>query len=603
MQAITSSEFAAVMKQLGLSPKRRYGNVVAFTVDHQYRPESADEARRVGSLVQDFDVQHEIITIPWQHPTDKNVKLPKRSPWALSRFDRGVNTPLILPDPKHMEEEGRFQRYRLLAQACEAHKLSLLFTGHHRGDQAETMLFRFLRESGLDGLAGISASYRLPSASSGRPYPVRVIRPLLPFSKERLKATCYENGITWVEDPSNQSTLFTRNLLRKEIGRNTVVYDAAKETLSSKGRSSKTLIEGKMSSAAQTSSVPDLGTLPAEFSSISPHILSEGVLLRVCRHMQQRRCHADKLVEQILHRYVEFNTDIGAVLIRIPRSEPESNEQNNSSEPFPRWWANPTIMQRVLIHLARWVSGSPYPPGLSAALDLHQSIVRDTVKIHRGEPASVFHSRHGQPSPHIISLAIAFPYFAKSHSPAARYSEHQRTARWFFCRKPFSIPELPYCRLPVPVSQGKPEWVLWTNRFFISITLKPNFRHLYKSASDSSPFPNFYVREFQTADVAELRRIRPQLVTNPTLTVDRPGVVKRAVAALDNIPLLARFSIPVIVIRKDNDKDILLCIPTLRLYRRTSLLDQFQFSVKFARPPLSNADEWEFRKIDALVES
>ncbi|KAJ1650740.1 hypothetical protein IWQ61_008534 [Dispira simplex] len=631
MQAITSSEFATVMKQLGLPPKRRYavalsggadsialtwllkrynqgGNIIAFTVDHQFRPESAEEAQRVGSLIQDFDIQHEIITIPWQRPSNGNLKVPGRSPWALSRFDRGISTPPILPDSKHMEEEGRFQRYRLLARACEAHRLSLLFTGHHRGDQAETMLFRFLRESGLEGLAGISALYKLPSAYAGRPHPVRVVRPLLPFSKERLKATCYENGITWMEDPSNQSTMFIRNFLRKEIGRNTAVYEAAKETLLSKNGSSKTSLKGELSPVASFSPVPGLGTLPAEFSSISPHTLSEEMLTQVCRHMQERRHHADKLVERILQRYVKFNTDIGAVLIRIPRSEPGSTEQDHSSEPIPCWWANPTVMQRLLIRLVQWVSGAPYPPNLSAALDLHQTIVRDTVRIHRGEPASVFNSRLGQPSPHIISLAIAFPYFVKSHSAEARHPEHQHTARWFLCRRPLSIRESLNSRLPVPVSpsQGKPEWVQWTNRFFISISLKSNYRHLdpSNSSSGSSPFPNFYVREFMKTDVAQLRSFRSQLVTHPTITVDRPSVIKKNLFALDNIPMLARLSIPVIVFRKDNDKeDTLLCVPTLRLYRRTSLLEKLHFSVKFSRPPLSDTDEWMFRKIDGLVKS
>ncbi|MFX5046137.1 ATP-binding protein, partial [Acinetobacter baumannii] len=71
---------------------------------------------------------------------------------------------------------------------------------------AETVLLRLARGSGTDGLAGMAA-VRADGA-------VRVIRPLLGFSHERLLATCRAAGLDWVEDPSNHNPRFARARLR-----------------------------------------------------------------------------------------------------------------------------------------------------------------------------------------------------------------------------------------------------------------------------------------------------------------------------------------------------------------------------------------------------
>lgn len=80
-----------------------------------------------------------------------------------------------------------------------------LLTAHHADDNAETVLMNFCRGTGLHGLTGIPAS-------SGH-----IRRPLLGFSKKELLAFANANNLSFVEDSSNQSSKYTRNLFRNEI--------------------------------------------------------------------------------------------------------------------------------------------------------------------------------------------------------------------------------------------------------------------------------------------------------------------------------------------------------------------------------------------------
>jgi tRNA(Ile)-lysidine synthase len=84
-----------------------------------------------------------------------------------------------------------------------AQKIAL---GHTRDDQAETVLFRILRGSGLAGLAGI-----LPVTAEG------IIRPLLDVTRGEVHTFLRERGILWREDSSNQETRFARNRIRQEL--------------------------------------------------------------------------------------------------------------------------------------------------------------------------------------------------------------------------------------------------------------------------------------------------------------------------------------------------------------------------------------------------
>lgn len=86
---------------------------------------------------------------------------------------------------------------------------AVLFTGQHRDDQAETLLFRLLRGAGLRGLSAMPEAR--PLGQGG------LVRPMLKLSREQLQAYARSKGLVWVDDPTNTDTTFARNYLRGEV--------------------------------------------------------------------------------------------------------------------------------------------------------------------------------------------------------------------------------------------------------------------------------------------------------------------------------------------------------------------------------------------------
>lgn len=152
------------------------GSVLGLTVDHGLRPESADEAARVGHWLASRGIAHAVLR------------------WEGDKPKTGI------------QAAARAARHQLLAERCRAEGILHLALAHHRDDQAETVLLRLARGSGVDGLAGMA-----PVRAAG---PVRVIRPLLDLPHDRLVATCRAQGQDWIEDPSNRNPAFARARLR-----------------------------------------------------------------------------------------------------------------------------------------------------------------------------------------------------------------------------------------------------------------------------------------------------------------------------------------------------------------------------------------------------
>jgi tRNA(Ile)-lysidine synthase len=150
--------------------------LLAVTVDHGLRHESAREARAVKTIARTLDVPHR--TLRWRDEKPK----------------AGI------------PEAARAARYRLLAGAARRAGASHIVTAHTRDDQAETVLMRLLRGSGLTGLAAM--------ASVSRRDGVLLARPLLEVPKARLVATLRSAGIPFADDPTNRDPTFTRPRLR-----------------------------------------------------------------------------------------------------------------------------------------------------------------------------------------------------------------------------------------------------------------------------------------------------------------------------------------------------------------------------------------------------
>ena len=160
---------------------KRAPELIAVTIDHGLRRESRREAAAVKRLARRLGVSHR--TLGWRGAKPKSG----------------------------LQVAARAARYGLLAQAAARAGFAHIVTAHTLDDQAETLLFRLARGSGLSGLAGMAPVSPLPACGEGE---IFLIRPLLSVSKTRLVATLKAAGIDYNDDPSNRDPRFARTRLR-----------------------------------------------------------------------------------------------------------------------------------------------------------------------------------------------------------------------------------------------------------------------------------------------------------------------------------------------------------------------------------------------------
>ena len=160
--------------------RRRGGRVVALVVDHRLRPESGDEARRVCGWLDNLGVE--------------NMLLTRQGPDIHAAI----------------HATARAARYDLMGGYCRDRGILHLLLGHHRDDQAETMLLRLDRASGLDGLAAMAAINEDAAGVDG----LRLLRPLLAVPMARLRAVPAARGLPFVDDPSNRDPAYGRARMR-----------------------------------------------------------------------------------------------------------------------------------------------------------------------------------------------------------------------------------------------------------------------------------------------------------------------------------------------------------------------------------------------------
>jgi len=158
---------------------KRGPKLLAVTVDHGLRRTSAAEARSVKVLAGRLGVPHR--TMRWEG------KKPASG----------------------LQQAARDARYRLLAAAARSANASAIVTAHTLDDQAETVLLRLSRGSGLTGLSAMARESPLPR------HGIILVRPLLDVPKARLIATLERVKITFADDPSNRDPRFTRARLRE----------------------------------------------------------------------------------------------------------------------------------------------------------------------------------------------------------------------------------------------------------------------------------------------------------------------------------------------------------------------------------------------------
>ena len=151
--------------------------LTALTVDHGLRAESTHEAQQVKEWAATHGITHETLHVA------------------------------ALDHSRNVEAQARDARYAAIDAWCNTHNVLHVLLGHHLDDQAETVLMRLGRGSGVDGLAGMAAI--------GWHHNRRILRPLLSIRKQQLVAFLKARNQPWLEDSSNLDARFTRNKLRQ----------------------------------------------------------------------------------------------------------------------------------------------------------------------------------------------------------------------------------------------------------------------------------------------------------------------------------------------------------------------------------------------------
>lgn len=132
------------------------------------------------------------------------------SAWGISYEAAVIDVPRFIEETgMNAQAAARVKRYEFLRQVATRNGAQRLFLGHHADDQAETILMRVMRGTGVSGLAGIP--YRRTENN------LELIRPLLRITKETLIAYCERNGVPFATDSSNGHRHYFRNTVRLDI--------------------------------------------------------------------------------------------------------------------------------------------------------------------------------------------------------------------------------------------------------------------------------------------------------------------------------------------------------------------------------------------------
>jgi tRNA(Ile)-lysidine synthase len=160
--------------------------------DHHLRPESGRDAEIVRRMAERLGL-----------------------PFILGQGDVAAHADLLRMT---REEAARDLRYAFLSRTASELDCAAIATGHTMDDQAETLLMRLVRGTGMRGMGGIRPSRELeadPVNLEGRS--TRIVRPLLCLSHAQTAGYCEQEGWTPIEDPTNQEKVITRNRIRLEL--------------------------------------------------------------------------------------------------------------------------------------------------------------------------------------------------------------------------------------------------------------------------------------------------------------------------------------------------------------------------------------------------
>ncbi len=214
-----------------------------------------------------------------------------------------VTLDLQIAKGESLEAVARDARY----SAIKAHTAAgdMLLTAQHQDDQAETLLLQLLRGSGPSGLAAMP---RCTSFGAGFH-----ARPLLAFTRRQLHRYAVEQGLHWIEDPSNQDLRFDRNYLREEIMPQLARrWPALSQTLARSARhcaEAQQLIDEMAIDASKKAALPE-GRLSVQVLAALPAPQCRALLrswIRQRGFQLPDTCHLERIRKEVLHAAPDRN--------------------------------------------------------------------------------------------------------------------------------------------------------------------------------------------------------------------------------------------------------------------------------------------------------
>ncbi|KAF9549447.1 hypothetical protein EC957_003836 [Mortierella hygrophila] len=563
----------------------------AFIVDHKLRDNSTEEANYVAWQVQKLNIVPHVLTLDWSTPDSLELDHQPHQDSHLTETSQK-------PDKTHLETKARLRRYKVIAQQCHDLSIEDLFVGHHAGDQVETTLFRFSRASGIDGLAGIQSLAPLGVLASPEALDIRVVRPLLQVSKDRLRATCEEAGTLWVEDPSNKSLDYQRNVIRH--------YQQHQDSFAG------------VSENSQGNGV---------------HPLSTTAMLAFRDRMNHHRQAAWKQVTPWI-KGIWFDNTNGACHFRLGSS---TNSTPAGTESATVEWLQPSqnhVSTRLLSFLVRWVNCKDHNPRLEDIQTLQQhlrlqqqqhltpglglpmnlpsptatksdssssstsasptvyrklrqrgskrasNILETSLPNHQGQEQSESSVLEGLSAPLVRTPITIAGVIISPPRKSKGVPKH-----WTICRQPMSHADRLLATVSVPLKDGVD--VLWDQRFFLSIF---GFKRTLSLQTGSSE--QVQIRPLNAKDV-EVIRCRLQLHPQE----QEADGLKRLDQWMATVPGKARFTIPIILSQHDTQAEDdrgaeltattnILSLPTLGLHFGPT---QVSFQSRFKSNPIANA--------------
>ncbi|PYI11150.1 adenine nucleotide alpha hydrolases-like protein [Aspergillus sclerotiicarbonarius CBS 121057] len=543
--------------------------VTAFVVDHKAREESTREANMVAGWLDSMGLKTQILELSW--PESK-----------VSAF----------------ETHARRLRFQALGQACRANRIETLLMGHHQDDNVETTLWRLCTGAKGAGLAGIPPVTRIPechglfgvaeSGSSVTLKPARdtrfrithanelqvlppqtagkkeeqeyristggisICRPLLAFPKTNLLATCHENNVPFVSDPTNfDPTLTPRNAIRSLLSENKLPRALHPPSILSLIQKSNALLQSATDS--------------------SNDLLKQCTLLSLA-------------------------PSTGTMILNFP--QPSHNDHQPNSNPDPQ------IQSLTLRRITELIS--PFPENHFPLRSFEPFISRIFPSFSPTKKDSLPQKQKQLPKqlPFTLGGLMFQPLHWNQPPPTTTTNptnQNTTSNTWLLSRQPYMrnrhpilpitipipTPHLPNTPNPNPTPHPNPQndtstWHLWDNRYWfrITATLKPMNLPLQhtQSQSQSSPSPSpspeqnpkhpsnnisLLIRPLQKSDLQVIR----------TAERAEAGKEKGKSALMERLgrdaPGLVRFTVPVLVMPGEvsgSGVDVPLALPTMDLW-------------------------------------